>query len=822
MRDRIVRLLKRLFPIIGVLVFASFFVVPLNRVGHRVWEALNYSLDTSQAKGVLYFCAVCLAVLCFASFQRKRRWINLALLLLFATIPLLIRDGLGFKLPFPLDIGFVVPAYFEFWLLFTYTFLVFFLFTELEEENVSDSSGQEFFQSDTFSESVSQAILERIGDRKVYAITGKWGAGKTYAMNKVVSILESKENEGRCYCRLISNYAYTSLDEFLAETVAGLSGQLESKDLSAFLHAMPSQFEFSRISISSLGRIQLALDRLSELKNFKVKTGAYVLSKPVVLIYDDIDRLNKEQVSILYRGLHLVSQIDKVSVLLCQNNGQIESLYDDIGNQMDSFQEKYIDERFEIPEPTIAEYKDFFDSELSDVVTQDGMFDQNLSDCIRITKSFISPRRIQRISTRVARINQIAGTNVLSSEIIIIAFLYELNTDFTHYILSNVKKYRKSYVKVINSMQVTTNADRMNLIRDGRERVENANLIKLKLGEDQLTQKYGQYFEQMQLQLWELLLEGKLGVSNHYLSIRNDQRTHIYSRLLTPTISFDESIFQTIWAQFKSIGSLSKDQSESLSILGVLSRISYFPIEIVRKDFNVLVRFVAELHSYKVSNINEDIFSNSFEDSSHFANWMGNDIQIWEVNNVIEILSKLLINPSKVIQLFAARIVGEINRGNYTDKSDIREFLTPLNDEYDKFLLRIFEDIRMDAFKFECISLSTQIDESQFTTPGKGGGVHKLRPTAKLLIKNSITSNGLFQTWKYCIRTDGDFFYPNWLADLYFVDRHILRNSFTKNLTSEERFLLKLFGENGRRPEPSELERRQLKILFHSLVGEGM
>jgi len=248
----------------------------------------------------------------------------------------------------------------------------------------------------TFVCALTDALVQLPTDRSVVtAVFGPWGSGKTWLLEQVVQRLDHEYGNEMITCRF-SPWELKSEDQILAEFFATISAKIPRDDSSAdviplwkklqqltTLGAIGSATIIGSLAVSGglqgdalksaeafapmLQSITLLLGKanesttsetpqepktLREVKDQLAKELKEKLSRPILVVIDDLDRLTHSEIQLMIRLLNTTANLPKIHYLVFGDRQQISSALNPIcGDQGDRYLEKLVQNSFQVPEP---------------------------------------------------------------------------------------------------------------------------------------------------------------------------------------------------------------------------------------------------------------------------------------------------------------------------------------------------------------------------------------------------------------------------------------------------------------------------------------
>lgn len=257
----------------------------------------------------------------------------------------------------------------------------------------------------SFSEQLAQAILSyKSKDNLTVGLYGKWGTGKTSIINMVLEVIEdkTKDDTDKPIIVKFNPWNYSDRTQIISQFFNTLLPAINSKSSNKKMKKVGKLFEdYSAILeyaelipivgryISPLKRILPGIGRnitevsknkssLDNLKN-KIITDLSALSQKIIIIIDDIDRLNNEQIRLIFQLVNCIAGFPNMIYLLSFDKDiVVRALSEEQKCDGEEYLEKIVQVPFVIPDIKNSDINDIFLSQLSELVADepDDGFDQ--------------------------------------------------------------------------------------------------------------------------------------------------------------------------------------------------------------------------------------------------------------------------------------------------------------------------------------------------------------------------------------------------------------------------------------------------------------
>ncbi len=202
----------------------------------------------------------------------------------------------------------------------------------LSDSPLTESTKDEFKRR-PFAQKLAKIILSHLGsDSLVIGINGKWGEGKTTVLKFIEN--EIKEDPNKVICIWFNPWVYKDEDLLLLHFFNSLSTELQkslksSKEVVGALikngsYVFPT-FDVSMPDGSTVGinigeSLERFGDNLSSVDNSELKTRLEkilkALGKRIVILMDDIDRLDKSEIQNIFKLIKLMANFPYTNYIL--------------------------------------------------------------------------------------------------------------------------------------------------------------------------------------------------------------------------------------------------------------------------------------------------------------------------------------------------------------------------------------------------------------------------------------------------------------------------------------------------------------------------
>ncbi|MDQ6871497.1 MAG: P-loop NTPase fold protein [Gemmatimonadota bacterium] len=275
-----------------------------------------------------------------------------------------------------------------------------------------DDPAQDAFGYDIFAQHLAKALLGMTPTEGfVISVHAPWGYGKTTLLNFVRHYLASAPEEDRPIIVPFNPWWFAGSDDL----VRGFFGQLEAEvdkrgkrftELRGKIANFGDAVATVPLPYTRVGKF-LAVARpkrraLTDLRE-DLEKHLRTLGKRIVVIVDDIDRLNGDETRQLFRVIKAIANLPNITYVLAYDQGRVAAALDEThAGSGSAFLQKIVQAPFDLPLPDKAQLRQLFFERLNTVLASvpEEAFDQ-----VRWANMFVdgvehfvnSPRAIVRV-----------------------------------------------------------------------------------------------------------------------------------------------------------------------------------------------------------------------------------------------------------------------------------------------------------------------------------------------------------------------------------------------------------------------------------------
>lgn len=265
----------------------------------------------------------------------------------------------------------------------------------------------------SFAKQLANAIVSYSNaDSCTIGLYGKWGAGKTSIINMVTENLEARnkqvDEEEQIIIVRFNPWNYSDrtqiIDQFfqtintelkigdapkalkkVGDALEKYSGALEYTtlipEIGKYLRFLPALVRGLGLQLSSHSK---ELRSLSKTKNSVIQELSKI-NQRILIIIDDIDRLNSEQIRLVFQLVNSVAGFPKLIYLLAFDKSVvIKALAQEQSGNGEAYLEKIIQVPFDVPEARQNQILKFFANKIADILSEKDKsdFDETYWDAV--------------------------------------------------------------------------------------------------------------------------------------------------------------------------------------------------------------------------------------------------------------------------------------------------------------------------------------------------------------------------------------------------------------------------------------------------------
>jgi len=256
-----------------------------------------------------------------------------------------------------------------------------------------------------YAQQISHIIINN-GENKSFAvgINGDWGAGKTSFIDMITRI-NKFDYPDHCIFIKFNPWYFTGTEKVLKKFYDTLINAVGNNFSITFRNDLSKYFELICATESKIWKTNF-LQYFRKSPDFEtqledLKEHFKELPQKIVIIIDDLDRLQKDEILVLFRTIRLIADFPNVVYLVGYSHEYVNNIIEDkTTNGQPSFMEKIFQLEFELPEPIPNDLKVFWKSIIANFIPADSsglqiniinkIVDNNILPNLRDIKRFIN------------------------------------------------------------------------------------------------------------------------------------------------------------------------------------------------------------------------------------------------------------------------------------------------------------------------------------------------------------------------------------------------------------------------------------------------
>jgi len=259
-----------------------------------------------------------------------------------------------------------------------------------------------------YAQQISHIIINN-GEKKSFAIgiNGEWGSGKTSFIQMVRSINELQYND-HCIFINFNPWYFTGTEKVLKKFYDTLIKTVGNNFSITFRNDLTRYFELICATESKIWKTNFLqyfkrnVEFDSQLDDLKKHFKG--LPQKIVIVIDDLDRLQKDEILVLFRTIRLIGDFPNVVYLVGYSHDYVRSILEENKETTDdqaSFMEKIFQLEFELPEPILSDLKNYCRVEFQSYMTSDLDKNKDIIDTIIENNILDNLRDIKRFSNQL-------------------------------------------------------------------------------------------------------------------------------------------------------------------------------------------------------------------------------------------------------------------------------------------------------------------------------------------------------------------------------------------------------------------------------------
>lgn len=227
-----------------------------------------------------------------------------------------------------------------------------------------------------YAQQISHIIINN-GEQKSFAIgiNGDWGSGKTSFIQMVRSINEI-EYKRQCLFVNFNPWYFTGTEKVLKKFYDTLINVVGNNFSINFRNDLTKYFELICATETKIWKTNFLqyfkqnVDFDSQLEELKEHFKG--LQQKIVIVIDDLDRLQKDEILVLFRTIRLIADFPNVVYLVGYSPSYLDHVLEEKENEDEPrFMEKIFQLEFELPEPMPSDLRIFWKSVIEKHIPSD-------------------------------------------------------------------------------------------------------------------------------------------------------------------------------------------------------------------------------------------------------------------------------------------------------------------------------------------------------------------------------------------------------------------------------------------------------------------
>ncbi|MBN2595794.1 MAG: hypothetical protein JXR82_03310 [Marinifilaceae bacterium] len=220
-------------------------------------------------------------------------------------------------------------------------------------------------------------VINNVKPKKSFAIgiNGDWGSGKTSFIH-LVKRINKIEHPNACKFITFNPWYFTGTEKVLLKFHETLLANTGSFSLS-FRNELHRYFQLICATETRIWKSNF-LQYFQKHEDFqsqheKLKDYFEQLPQKIVIIIDDLDRLQKDEILVLFRTIRLIADFPNVVYIVGYSPEYIKNILDDTGvDDQPGFMEKIFQLEFDLPEPMPSDLRTFWKCVIEKHIPDDG------------------------------------------------------------------------------------------------------------------------------------------------------------------------------------------------------------------------------------------------------------------------------------------------------------------------------------------------------------------------------------------------------------------------------------------------------------------
>lgn len=296
--------------------------------------------------------------------------------------------------------------------------------------------------------------LETETKSRITALIGDWGSGKSWMLDRIVQILASTPAKSDCEIVItkFNPWFYSDEDALYAGfATLILQNSLNRKNIrkrvAALLELIGPSLKFPIVDLSAATQHlskSIHSDAPEEIRS-AIATGLAQNKKQVIVVMDDIDRLNSSELLMLFKLIRLVGDVPRLHYLLSYDEETVHQLLQQTelvaksNDRARRYLEKIVERRWEVPPLTIGQIEQLVVMRVplfrSDDDTSDPGMGYRMENLLR--RTIRTPRAADRYVTATLAVSEETRRELSTKDFFFVMYLRTFQPNTWNLLLQN-------------------------------------------------------------------------------------------------------------------------------------------------------------------------------------------------------------------------------------------------------------------------------------------------------------------------------------------------------------------------------------------------
>ncbi len=216
----------------------------------------------------------------------------------------------------------------------------------------------------------------------VFGLYGSWGEGKTSFINLVKETIQDDKN-----FMIVEFNPWQYKDKqaiiyaFFNEIENQISNSYILSNFSKSIKKYIKLLSFGFVNIDLKLNIDLESDNFSDVKQ-EIQSKLYLIKKKLVIIIDDLDRLQFDEIMLIYKIVPLNAKFNNICFVLCFDPVKIRQ-YLEANKFEKDYIEKIVNKAFYLPLPPQKAIEEYLFNGISDILLQNKVGENDINSFIK-------------------------------------------------------------------------------------------------------------------------------------------------------------------------------------------------------------------------------------------------------------------------------------------------------------------------------------------------------------------------------------------------------------------------------------------------------